>query len=165
MGGRYGHHSALSPGFPRTALRDSLARMQKSHGTRIECCVSSQAIALSQTLRALACLPKAAVRDTQRTMPEESTTPDLVELMRKVENLLGLHPELLVSALPVFQESANRRATLKRTHPQRRHVPNSVTGKEPEHRASLDENGIQLTNYTDIAEARSAAERLARERG
>ena len=41
MGGRYGHHSALSPGFPRTALRDSLARMQKSHGTRIECCVSS----------------------------------------------------------------------------------------------------------------------------
>jgi hypothetical protein len=108
---------------------------------------------------------KAAVRDTQRTMPEESTTPDPVELMRKVENLLGLHPELLVNALPVFQESANRRATLKRTHPQRRHVPNSVTGKEAEHRASLDENGIQLTNYTDIAEARSAAERLAGERG
>jgi hypothetical protein len=29
----------------------------------------------------------------------------------------------------------------------------------------LDENGIQLTNYTDIDEARSAAERLAGERG
>jgi hypothetical protein len=32
-------------------------------------------------LRALACLPKAAVRDTQLTMPEESTTPDLVALV------------------------------------------------------------------------------------
>ncbi len=33
--------------------------------------------------RALAWLPKAAVGDTQPTMPEESTTPDLVELVRK----------------------------------------------------------------------------------
>jgi uncharacterized protein (TIGR02246 family) len=46
-----------------------------------QCCNSSQAIALSHTLRALAYLPKAAVRDTQRTMPEESTAPDPVELL------------------------------------------------------------------------------------
>jgi len=40
-------------------------------------------MALSQALRALACLPQAAVRDTQRMMPEESTTPDVVELTRR----------------------------------------------------------------------------------
>ena len=33
--------------------------------------------------RALAWLPKAAVGDTQPTMPEESTTPDLVERVRR----------------------------------------------------------------------------------
>jgi hypothetical protein len=46
----------------------------------------SQAIALSHALHALACLPKAAVRDTQRTMPEESTTPDLVERLRALRD-------------------------------------------------------------------------------
>jgi hypothetical protein len=37
----------------------------------------SQAIALSQTLRALACLPKAAVRDTQRMI--DVATPERAE--------------------------------------------------------------------------------------
>ncbi len=38
---------------------------------------SSQAIALSQTLRALACLPKAAVRNTQRMI--DVATPERAE--------------------------------------------------------------------------------------
>ena len=38
---------------------------------------SSQAIALSQTLRALACLPKAAVGDTQRMI--DVATPERAE--------------------------------------------------------------------------------------
>ncbi len=80
MGGRYGHHSALSPGFPRTALRDSLARMQKSHGTRIECCVSSMAGVCSGPARALAQLREAVASGRvilRGLMPEESMTPDL----------------------------------------------------------------------------------------
>ena len=40
------------------------------------------------TLRALACLPKTAVRDTHRTMSEESTTPDLVERVRGLVDAL-----------------------------------------------------------------------------
>jgi hypothetical protein len=58
----YGHHSALSPGFPRTALRDSLARMQKSHGTRIECCVSSISAALAVLTDTLASMTKHSCR-------------------------------------------------------------------------------------------------------
>jgi len=47
-----------------------------------ECYFSSAATAWSQALRSLACLPKAAVSDTQRTMSEESTTPDLAATVR-----------------------------------------------------------------------------------
>jgi len=64
---------SLAPAYSRVS--------ERLPSRRRDDCGSSQAIALSHTLRALACLPKAAVRDTQRAMPDESTTPDLVERM------------------------------------------------------------------------------------
>src|SRR6202023_3625437 len=81
--------SSLS-GPARSSLTHMAARHARSRaesrrelGAGAHDCVSSQAIALSQTLRALACLPKAAVRDTQRRMSEESTTPDLANRWRE----------------------------------------------------------------------------------
>ena len=72
------------PAVPGDSPRTSPSPWQSSSPSALDtgCRSSSQAIALSHTLRALACLPKAAVRDTQRTMPDESTTPDLTELVR-----------------------------------------------------------------------------------
>jgi uncharacterized protein (TIGR02246 family) len=55
----------------------------ESLGPHGGCCFSSKAQAGDETRRTLAWLPKAAVGDTQPTMPEESTTPDLVELTRR----------------------------------------------------------------------------------
>jgi ketosteroid isomerase-like protein len=48
------------------------------------CRFSSQALARAEARQTLAWLLEAAVLDTERTMPEESTTPDLVERWREL---------------------------------------------------------------------------------
>ena len=60
-----------------------------------------------------------AVSDTQRTMPEESTTPDLVEIVRRandawnrrdVDAWLGLlSPDIVLRPISTFTDSQERR--------------------------------------------------------
>ena len=83
-------------------------------------------------------------------MPEDSTTPDLVELARRV------------------QDAGNRRDVDFHVFTQRgRPIGSSGEVHQPSARVMLMVDGLitRLTSYTDIDEAGAAAERLAQERG
>jgi ketosteroid isomerase-like protein len=171
------------------------------------CRDSSDAIARAETLRALACVPKAAVSDTHRVMPEESTTPDLVELVRRSVEA-GNRRDLELSLSFLAPDSVWDMSSIGMgTHEGQGAVSEfwrdwwgAYEEYSLEEEAILDlGNGVtfavilqkgrpagstgyvelryaavgtwvdgllvRITNYTDIDEARAAAERLAGELG
>jgi ketosteroid isomerase-like protein len=146
---------------------------------------------------------KAAVGDTQRTMPEESTTPDLVELIRRIVELssrrdfdaiLGYYGpgsvwdmspvgmgtfEGLIAIRRFYEDWIGAYADFQVEAEEILDIGNGVTF------AVIVQNGrpfdssnevrmryaavgtwvegliVRIANYTDIDEARAAAERLA----